>query len=145
MNFRKKAENSFLISNNNEKENMIIYIYKDNVDDEMEEQILFSEAYNKLNDNEEFNIIKYTENIWFGINPNCSTCIYIDFDDNEIDLQNAIKLVDNKKWKLNSGFTFLENNYNKIIITSSKSPSSLFVKSKKWSELSKNFKTYQLK
>lgn len=145
MNYKKKAENTIILNGNSEKDNIVIYIYKEDIEDEMDEEILFSEAFNKLNDNEEFNIIKYTENIWFGINPNCSTCIYIDFNDEEIDVKNAIKLVDSKRWKLKAGFMYVENNYSKIIITSSKSPSSMFVKNNKWSELTKNFKIHQLK
>ena len=145
MNYKKKQENTIVLSSNNEKDNVVIYIYKENIDDEMDEEILFSEAYNKLNENEEFNIVKYVENIWFGVNPNCSTCIYIDFNDEEIDVKNAIKLVDNKRWKLKSGYMYIENNYTKIIITSTKEPTSIFPKNQKWIDLTKNFKIQKLK
>ena len=143
--YKKKIENNVILKSNEEKDNIIIYIYKDDISDEMDEEILFSEAYNKLNNNEDFNVIKYTENIWFGVNPDCSTCIYIDFDDSEIDVKNAIRLVDKKKWMLRNGFMYIENNYTKIIITSSKPPSSMFTKNKHWNELIKTFKVYQIK
>lgn len=143
MSFKKKEDN-ILISSCELKEVSIIYIYKNNINDELDEELLFSEAIKKINDNEYFDIIHFIGNIWFGISNKCSTCIYIDFDENDIDINNCIKLLDSKKWKLNAGFINIINNYNKIIITSSKSPELFYKENKKWKELIKNFKIIKL-
>lgn len=144
MSFKKRVDNNIIPDTRIEKDNIIYYIYKNDIEDDLDEQLLFSEAFNKINENEEFNIIKYIGNIWYGISSNCNTCIYIDLNDDDIDIQNIIKLVDKKKWKLNAGFMYLDNNYNKIIITSTKSPSELFPKSNKWKNIINNFKIQQL-
>lgn len=144
MSFRKKNEQSILPTDSKEKAVSVIYIYKLNIEDEMDQQELMTEAFSYINENEEYDIVCFKNDIWFGISTRCFTCIYIGFDKedfaNETD---AVKFVDTKRWKLNAGFMYLDNVYNKIIITSSAAPEGLF-QNRRWGEKIKTFKTVKL-
>lgn len=117
----------------------IIFVYKEDIEDELDEQILYSNALKYIQENEEYDVICYRNDIWFGITNRCFTCVYVDFNDDDIDVKTAIRFVDNRKWKLNAGFMKLENVYTKIIITGMKSPESLFKSNKRWNEKIKSF------
>ena len=144
MSFRKKNEQSILPTDSKDKTVSVIYIYKLNIEDEMDQQELMTEAFSYINENEEYDIVCFKNDIWFGISTRCFTCIYIGFDKedfaNETD---AVKFVDTKRWKLNAGFMYLDNVYNKIIITSSAAPEGLF-QNRRWGEKIKTFKTVKL-
>lgn len=144
MSFKKKNDQCILPSDSTEKTVTVIYVYKPDIEDEMDQQELFTCAFSYINENEEYDVVCFKNDIWFGISTRCFTCIYIGFDKedfaNETD---AVKFVDTKKWKLNAGFMYLDNVYNKIIITSSASPEGLF-KNRRWGEKIKIFKTVKL-
>lgn len=144
MSFRKKNDQCILPRDSTEKTVNVIYVYKPNIEDEMDQQELMTEAFSYINDNEEYDIVCFKNDIWFGISTRCFTCIYIGFDKedfaNETD---AVKFVDTKKWKLNAGFMYLDNVYNKIIITSSAAPEGIF-QNRRWGEKVKTFKTVKL-
>ena len=145
MSFKKKSDCSILPSDVNEKTVSVIYIYKKDVEDELDQQELFSKAFSFVNENEDYDVLCFRNDIWFGVSTKCFTCIYIDFQQD--DFQNpldAIKFIDNRKWKLNAGFIMLENVYNKIIITSTAPPTEIFKSSKKWQEKQKSFKIINL-
>jgi len=145
MSFKKVVDTCTIPCNVSNKDVNVFYFYKTVIEDDMDEEVLFSEAFNKIDSNESFDVIKFIGNIWFGISINCTTCIYIDFNDDEIDVTNAIKFFDKKHWKLNAGFMYLDNNYTKIIVTSSKPPNSFFLNSVKWQNTCKCFKISQVK
>lgn len=144
MTFKKKSDSSYLPLDTNEKIVNVIYIYKTDIEDELDEKELFSKAFSLINENEDYDVICFKTNMWFGVTNKCFTCIYIDFNEEDVDITNAIKLVDNKKWKINVGFMFLDNVYNKIIITSSKDPNNLYTTSKKWKSKVNSFKIIKL-
>ena len=144
MSFIKKSENMIFSSDNNEKNVIIYYIYKSDLEDELDEKELYKCAISKINENETFDVICHKCDIWFGVSDKCFTCIYIDFNDEDINLLNALQFIDNKKWKFNCGFYYLENVYNKIIITSTKDPNTLFQNSNKWKNKIKQFQIIKL-
>lgn len=144
MTFKKKSDSSYLPLDTNEKIVSVYYIYKTDIEDELDEKELFTKAFSLINENEDYDVICFKTNMWFGVTNKCFTCIYIDFNEEDVDITNAIKLVDNKKWKINVGFMFLDNVYNKIIITSSKDPNSLYTTSKKWKSKTASFKIIKL-
>lgn len=146
MNFVKKVSSNSNVADLRNKELTVYYFYKTVIEDTLDEEILLARALKEINNGEEFNIIKYMGSIWFGVSSQCSTCIYIDLDDDQdlIDVTTILKFIDTKVWKLNAGYMFIDNNYTKIIITSSKPPSELFTKSKKWKSASSSFKVENL-
>lgn len=145
MSFRKKQEGSTISMDTEEKTVTINYIYKPVMEDEIDEEILYKKAYSYLSENEEYDVVCFRDNIWFGISEKCHSCIYIDFDEDQgLDATSAYKFVDKKKWKLKAAFSFVENNYNKIIITSTKSPDSFFSENKRWQTIIKSFNVIKL-
>ena len=80
MSFKKVVDSCVIPCNTVDKDINIFYFYKTDIEDEIDEQVLFSEAFNKVDTGEMFDIIKFIGNIWFGISSNCTTCIYIDFN-----------------------------------------------------------------
>ena len=144
MSFRKKNDQCILPSDSTEKTVTVIYVYKPDIEDEMDQQELFTCAFSYINENEEYDVVCFKNDIWFGISTQCFTCIYIGFEKEDFSNEtDAVKFVDTKKWKLNAGFMYLDNVYNKIIITSSASPEGLF-KNRRWGEKIKTFKTVKL-
>ena len=145
MSFRKKKEICTLPMDVEEKTVKVYYIYKTVMEDEIDEELLYKKAFSYIDENEEYDTICFRDNIWFGISQNCLTCIYIDFDEEQgMDPTSAYKLVDSRIWRLNTGFTFRDNNYKKIIITSTKSPESMFTDNKRWQNILKSFDVIKL-
>lgn len=142
MNFTKKNSSNCNIPDFKNKELTVYYFYKTVIEDTLDEELLLARALKEVKDNEEFNIIKYIGTIWFGVSSQCSTCIYIDLDEEQdfIDVTTMLKFIDTRIWKLNAGYMYIDNNYTKIIITSNKPPSQLFTSSKKWKTASSSFK-----
>lgn len=142
MNFVKKKASNSGVGSRQTKSVTVYYFYKTDIDDKMDEEILLARALDAINENEEFNIIKYIGFIWFGISAQCSTCIYLGLEDDDpsLDASTFLKLIDSHMWKLNAGYMYIENNYTKIIITGCKPPDQLFTSSSKWKAALKNFK-----
>lgn len=145
MSFKKKNDQSILPTDYNEKTVNVIYIYKTEIEDEMDQQELLSCAFSYISENEDYDVVCFKNDIWFGVSTKCFACIYIGFDQEDFQTpSDAIKFVDKRRWKLNVGFMMLDNVYNKIIITSNAAPETLFTKSKKWQDKVKLFKTVEL-
>lgn len=140
MNFVKKKTLSNNLSSAKQKQVKVLYFYKTDIEDVMDQDILLARALDEIEDNEDFNVIRFVDSIWFGISDSCKTCIYPGLEEDQSDDPTVfVKLVDSRTWKLNTGYMLIDNNYTKIIITSSKPPSELFVSCKKWSTVSKTF------
>lgn len=145
MSFRKRSDQTLLPTDYSDKTTTVIFIYKTDVEDDMDQQQLLSCALSYISENEEYDVICYRNDMWFGVTSKCLACIYIGFDQDDFQsVSDAIKLVDTKKWKLNVGFMMLENVYTKIIITALVPPESLFTKSKKWQDKVKTFKVIKV-
>ena len=116
MNFVKKKASNSGVGSRQTKSVTVYYFYKTDIDDKMDEEILLARALDAINENEEFNIIKYIGFIWFGISAQCSTCIYLGLEDEDqsLDASTFLKLIDSHMWKLNAGYMYIENNYTKI-------------------------------
>lgn len=145
MSFRKKKEGSIISADLEEKDVKIYYIYKTVMEDELDEELLYKKAYSYIAENEEYDVVCFRDNMWFGISELCKTCVYIDFDDDQnLDFTSIYKFLDKRRWKLKSAFSFLENNYSKIILTSTRPPNSFFQDNRKWQAIVKTFTVVSL-
>ena len=131
--------NKGIIPSNKVKDVKVFYFYRTEFNDDMDVEELISKAFSKIGDDEVFDIVKYTANMWFGVSSKSLCCIYIDFDDEDMNCLEAVKFVDNKVWKLNAGYMYIDNNYQKIIITSAKPANELYKDNNRWKEKIKTF------
>ena len=123
----------------------VTYITKSIVDDEIDEEILYTEALSQLGEGENYDVVCFRDGMWFGVTGVCSSCVYVDFNDEEgLDAVNAYKFVDTRCWLLKTGFSLKENPYIKIVITSTKSPESLFDNDRRWLSVIGRFKVVTL-
>lgn len=145
MAFVRKSDLITIPTSKDDKDVKVIYIYKETIDDELDQQVLFSTALSYVMEKEDYDVICYRDDIWFGLTSSCKTCIYIGLD--STDFPNPLQLlrfIDKKIWKLSSGFMNMENIYTKIIITSISPPEDIFKTNKKWLEKVKTFEVIKL-
>lgn len=87
-----------------------------------------------LNEFDEFDEVKHTNNFWNGVSDGCGACIYDDFRDDHMKPAEFINFIDYRVHNLNVKNGCVKNKYNLIIITSVQRMETLWKNSRSYEE-----------